>query len=204
MTSQDPQPPRMTRRKRAAVIVAAAVAIPLLSSLAVVLAVTFIGGGSDSGQQAAPLPFAGPTSTRPPATPTVLPRPTTPEPTASSAPTTPEPTASSAPTTPEPTASSAPTTRQFRYQPLWPFTSEAAAAAWQRSYRAGGHQPWHLDAKQTALSFTTGHLGFTEIDKVVDHRWLPDRRRYPRRGGCAPPRPDRRRVGRALGGRRHC
>jgi hypothetical protein len=77
-----------------------------------------------------------------------------------------------------PTGSSAPTTRQFRYQPLWPFTSEAAATAWQRSYRAGGHQPWHLDAKQTALSFTTGHLGFTEIDKVVsdliqgDDAWI--------------------------------
>src|SRR6188508_745366 len=45
-----------------------------------------------------------------------------------------------------PTATSTPTTsnpgrRVFRYQPAWPFTSEADAAAWQRSYRSGGHQP---------------------------------------------------------------
>jgi hypothetical protein len=155
MTSQDP-PPRMTRRMRRLVLVASAAAITLVSMLAVVLAVTFIGGGSDSGQQAAPL-LANPTSTGPPATPTVSPTPTGPP----AAPTV-------SPTTPVRTASSVPTTlRAFGYQPLWPFTSEAAAAAWQRSYRAGGHQPWHLDADQTALSFTTGYLGFTEIDKVV-------------------------------------
>ncbi|MDX6239568.1 MAG: hypothetical protein QOG10_4383 [Kribbellaceae bacterium] len=143
MTSQDPHQPRMTRRMRAAVLVAAA--ITLVSMLAVVLAVTFIGGGTDSGQQASPL-FTNPTSPGPSATPAVSPTSTTPVPTASSVPT---------------------TLRSFRYQPLWPFASEAAAAAWQRSYRADGHQSWHLDAEQTALSFTTGYLGFTEIDKVV-------------------------------------
>jgi hypothetical protein len=35
----------------------------------------------------------------------------------------------------------------------------ADAGAWQQSYRAGGHQPWHLDARLTALSFASGFLG---------------------------------------------
>lgn len=55
----------------------------------------------------------------------------------------------------------------FGYQPLWPFTGVSDAAAWQRSYREGGHQPWHLDAGQTALSFTRGFLGYTDIDRVL-------------------------------------
>lgn len=68
--------------------------------------------------------------------------------------------------TPRPTTS-VPAHRTFRYQPLWPFASEAGAAAWQQAYRSSGHQPWHLDARQTALSFTTGFLQFHEIDLVV-------------------------------------
>ncbi|TCC31080.1 hypothetical protein E0H92_37220 [Kribbella speibonae] len=50
---------------------------------------------------------------------------------------------------------------------MWPFRSEAEAADWQRVYRSQGTQPWHLDAGQTALAFTTGFLGFGEIDLVV-------------------------------------
>jgi hypothetical protein len=144
-----------------AVIFAGAVALTLVSMLVIVLSATSIGGGSDSGQRAVPLPFPGPTSTRPPATPTVAPTPTV----------IPTSTTSSTPTvTPTPTTSPTPTTlRSFPYQPLWPFASETAAAAWQRSYRASGEQPWHLDAEQTALSFTTGYLGFTDIGKVVSH-----------------------------------
>jgi hypothetical protein len=53
------------------------------------------------------------------------------------------------------------------FQPLWPFPTRAAAAEWQQAYRDGGQQPWHLEAEQTALSFTTGFLGFTEIDQVT-------------------------------------
>lgn len=75
-------------------------------------------------------------------------------------------TATSAPTPSSPT-STGPVRRSFGYQPLWPFTSESAAAVWQRAYRAEGKQPWHLDAGQTALSFTTGFLGFDEVDTVV-------------------------------------
>ena len=54
-----------------------------------------------------------------------------------------------------------------RYQPLWPFADEKQARHWQESYRSGGHQPWHLDAERTALSFTQGFLGFTGVDQVV-------------------------------------
>jgi hypothetical protein len=51
--------------------------------------------------------------------------------------------------------------------PLWPFATHSDAQSWQSAYRSGGHQPWHLDADQTALAFT-GFLGFTEVDQVVD------------------------------------
>lgn len=56
---------------------------------------------------------------------------------------------------------------EFRYQPLWPFRTQADADAWRDQYQAQGSQPWHLNAEQTALSFTTGFLGFGEIDRVV-------------------------------------
>jgi hypothetical protein len=56
------------------------------------------------------------------------------------------------------------------YVPLFPFISLDDAQAWQRSYREGGHQPWHLDAGQTALAFTRGFLGFTDIELVTTRR----------------------------------
>jgi hypothetical protein len=55
----------------------------------------------------------------------------------------------------------------FRYQPLWPFSGVADASAWQQAYREGGHQPWHLDARATALSFASGFLGYKGIDRVA-------------------------------------
>ena len=142
------------RRTRAVIVVAIAVTITLVSAVLTALAVMFLGGDSSSGQSAVPLPLASTTSTQPPATGTRSPATTTPTPT-------PTPT----PTSPTPGTST--TIKPFAYQPLWPFASVAEAAAWQRTYRNGGQQPWHLDADQTALSFTTGFLGFTEIDKVV-------------------------------------
>ncbi|MGI5518188.1 hypothetical protein [Streptomyces sp. CA-106131] len=51
-------------------------------------------------------------------------------------------------------------------QPVWPFVSLAQAQVWERAYRSGGHQPWHLDPDRTALSFTRDYLGFKEIDRV--------------------------------------
>lgn len=55
----------------------------------------------------------------------------------------------------------------FAYQPLWPFANATDAAAWQQSYRDGGHQPWHLDPGAVALNFTRGYLGYDNIDQVV-------------------------------------
>jgi hypothetical protein len=56
---------------------------------------------------------------------------------------------------------------RFSYQPLFPFADLADAHAWQVSYASGGHQPWHLSAALTALSFTQGYLGFRDIDRVA-------------------------------------
>jgi Galactose oxidase, central domain len=75
---------------------------------------------------------------------------------------------SASPTGQPSTAPSAqPPAAGFGYQPLWPFTGVADAGAWQQAYRAGGHQPWHLDARLTALSFASGFLGYTNIDRVA-------------------------------------
>ncbi|MEW9550392.1 hypothetical protein [Nonomuraea sp. NPDC050783] len=54
-----------------------------------------------------------------------------------------------------------------RYQPLWPFATEAEADAWRRGHRAGGRDAWHLDPARTAVRFARDHLGFTEIDRAV-------------------------------------
>jgi hypothetical protein len=70
---------------------------------------------------------------------------------------------------PQQSSTSSAPTPPFRlgYQPLYPFASRVEAQAWQQSYRSGGHQPWHLDAKLTAQAFTSGYLGFTELDLVT-------------------------------------
>jgi len=56
---------------------------------------------------------------------------------------------------------------ELRYPPLWPFSTQAEADAWRQQHAVQGTQPWHLDAEATALAFTTGYLGFGEIDQVV-------------------------------------
>jgi hypothetical protein len=53
------------------------------------------------------------------------------------------------------------------YLPLWPFANGQGVRAWQTSYRSGGHQPWHLSARQTALAFTQGYLGYSGINQVA-------------------------------------
>jgi hypothetical protein len=53
------------------------------------------------------------------------------------------------------------------YQPLYPFRTLIEAQSWQEAHRSGGHQPWHLDAGATALSFAWGWLGFQELDTVT-------------------------------------
>ena len=62
---------------------------------------------------------------------------------------------------------SAPASAPFAYQPLFPFGSVADVQAWQASYAAGGHEPWHLNPGLTALAFTQGYLGFDHVDKVA-------------------------------------
>lgn len=91
--------------------------------------------------------------------------PTAPVTIAPSTPTTPG--TSSTPTvTTSPTATS-PVPSPAGLVPVWPFTTLAQVAAWQQAYRSGGQQPWHLDVERTALSFTRGHLRYTEIDRVT-------------------------------------
>lgn len=51
---------------------------------------------------------------------------------------------------------------------LWPFRTVDEARQWQKEGEPEGHSPWHADAEATALAFTTGYLGFTGVDKVVD------------------------------------
>ncbi|MFD7613089.1 hypothetical protein [Streptomyces sp. NPDC059828] len=99
---------------------------------------------------------------------------------AASAPATPEPTGTAPPTpTPQvtpsgtqapsgtPSASGTPPLGSWSLQPVWPFTTLAQAQAWERAYRSGGHQPWHLDPAGTALSFTRDYLDFTGIDRIT-------------------------------------
>ncbi len=50
---------------------------------------------------------------------------------------------------------------------LWPFRTRDEARQWQEQGQAEGHSPWHADAEATALAFTTGYLGFTDVDRIV-------------------------------------
>jgi hypothetical protein len=85
------------------------------------------------------------------------------------APSSPAPSASA--TTPTPPAAPVPAPAyEFGYQPLWPFANLASAQAWQAAHRSNGVQPWHADPAQTALSFTQGYLGLTEINRVTSTR----------------------------------
>jgi len=69
--------------------------------------------------------------------------------------------------TPDDTDGGAGAGAEFGYPPLWPFSSQAEVDAWRQQHAADGTQPWHLDADATALAFTTGYLGFGEINQVV-------------------------------------
>ncbi|MGP3690445.1 hypothetical protein ACTVZO_38100 [Streptomyces sp. IBSNAI002] len=109
--------------------------------------------GCNSGTPERPEPSGRPTGT-PSGSPSTVSEPTTPTSTSPA----PAP-AASAPGAAEPALGG-------DLQPLWPFATAAQAQDWQRSYREGGHQPWHLDADQTALAFVRDYLGFAEIDRI--------------------------------------
>jgi hypothetical protein len=66
-----------------------------------------------------------------------------------------------------PSSSTPRATFDLGYQPLYPFRTLREAQSWQQANRSGGHQPWHLDAGATALSFASGWLGFQELDTVT-------------------------------------
>ncbi|HVD89175.1 MAG TPA: hypothetical protein VNB91_09810 [Jatrophihabitantaceae bacterium] len=95
--------------------------------------------------------------------------PTTGAPT-SPAPTSPAPTASATTSATLPAPPAPAPAYEFGYQPLWPFANLASARAWQAAHRSTGVQPWHADPSQTALSFTQGYLGLTEINLVTSTR----------------------------------
>jgi len=89
-----------------------------------------------------------------------------------------------APQVPSPSAnpsanpSSAPALPAFNFLPLWPFDSVAQAVAWQEEARPGGHQPWHVNADETALVFTNTYLQFDTVNRVLgttvkgDEAWV--------------------------------
>jgi len=73
----------------------------------------------------------------------------------------------SAPAVPGTSAPAAtPAPAPFAYLPLFPFSGLAGVRSWQASYAEGGHQPWHLNAAETARAFAAS-LGFTAITQTA-------------------------------------
>ena len=143
-TPRDTPPPTGQDRRLGQLLLALGVVIALGIAVAVTWAITSDNGGRPS-QGASPTatqaPTGGPTSE-------------------------PAPTASS-PVSPSASGVPAPA---FGYQPLWPFPTMAAATVWQQAYRTSGVQPWHLDPGLTAVGFTAGHLGFSEVNQETSRR----------------------------------
>ncbi|WP_223167727.1 hypothetical protein [Nonomuraea sp. SYSU D8015] len=136
--------------------------LPLLLALGLAVA----GCGDRPPGETATATASSPTITDPPTTDP----PTTASPTADSP--TPEPPAP--PSSPASTPAASPPEPGAedhlvagRYQPLWPFSTQEEAAAWQRAHREDGREAWRLDPGRTALAFTRDFLGFTEIDQAV-------------------------------------
>ena len=156
----------VTRRRAFASLALAAAIIVGLATVAVVHGMStnkVVVKPSGRGIQSPATPSAGPTTVALP----ITTAPTTIPPTPTTAPTS----GAVAPLTSASTPSiTLPPPVAFPYQPMWPFRTQQEAIAWQADDAAGGHQPWHLDAGQTALSFTQGYLGFTDIDTVVNVR----------------------------------
>ena len=139
----EPPPTGQDRRLRRLLL-----ALGVVVTLGIAVAVTWAIASDDGG---GPSPGASPSATQAP----------TGGPTGEPAPTPSGPASPSAGGVPVPV---------FGYQPLWPFSSAAAAATWQLAYRTSGAQPWHLDPGLTAVGFTTGHLGFAELNQETSRR----------------------------------
>jgi hypothetical protein len=82
---------------------------------------------------------------------------------------TPTPSATTKPSPSQTAGGTAPAPFVLGYEPLWPFGDHDAAEVWRSQHSASGSQPWHLDPDQTALSFTMGYLGFTDVNRVTSH-----------------------------------
>ena len=147
---------------------------PLLAAAAVIAVVigviAVINVTRSDRARPAHTPAPPPVATSPAPSPAAPTRPAT---APSTAPASPQPSGPGQPSNPgqasgssQPSGPGAPTF-DLGYQPLWPFATLADAQAWQASNRSGGHQPWHLDAGQTAIAFTRGFLGFTELGVVT-------------------------------------
>ncbi len=117
-------------------------ALPILLVILVVVAAGVVLAIRLFGDEPAAAPAAGETSARPPDS-------------------TPPATSTSA------TATTSAAPRDDAEPALWPFRTLDEARRWQVEQAPAGHSPWHGDAEATALSFTTGYLGFTGLDTVV-------------------------------------
>jgi hypothetical protein len=165
---------RAARRRRRALLAGAGVAAALLVAVAV--------PALDEPEQRTVT--TGPDATEPTTPPSTADRPsegTEPGPTGTDDPAATTPgtggtDGEGAPTAPGPgtTAPTAPTAPgdgggadAFSQPPLWPFRTADEVDAWREQYATSGTQPWHLDAEQTALAFTTGFLGFADVNQVV-------------------------------------
>jgi hypothetical protein len=157
---------RVARRRRRALAAAGGVAAVLALAVAIPTLEGARGRTVTTGPAASPTVDTAPV-TEPDDTTTTT---TEPAPTSTTAedeavPEAPDPTTSTTETSPT-TSTTEPRTDQFPNPPLYPFRNFAEVEEWQAAYAEGGHQPWHLSAETTALSFT-GYLGFTDVDQVV-------------------------------------
>lgn len=112
-------------------------------------------------------------TTTPGASPSAVPSVVAATPTTSPISTQPNPSPSSGPPAPASTTTTTPSASLGSYLPLFPFATVQEVHAWQQSYVSGGHQPWHLDAGETALAFAAwlGYTGeITGIDQVIELR----------------------------------
>lgn len=141
MVTTSPRPHRSPETPRRSRWILVTLAVALLAAIATIVALT-IGENGGTPSRSTPISPAPSASTSPSTSPSV------------------------SPSTPK-SNSPGPPPFQLGYQPLYPFANRTDVLAWLASYHSGGHQPWHLDAASTAQAFTTGYLGFNELDRVT-------------------------------------
>jgi hypothetical protein len=148
---------RAARRRRRVSLAGAAATV----LLAAALVIPRLHDDRDRGVTTGPDPAPSTTATDPPTTSS-----TPPDPSTDPGPST-TPSSITGPPETAPPDDGEDTPARLSQPPLWPFRTAAEVDGWRANHRTDGSEPWHLDAEQTALAFTTGYLGFTEIDRVV-------------------------------------